>query len=116
MSLADLATIACSTKRASISGGKRGTAVTNLAGLYCTPLDPVDADLASRAGLNTPLEVLQTFIQGTTDTALDIANGDLLTVAGVDYPIRASWDYSNWGGIDSDSSYWKWLILEEIKS
>jgi hypothetical protein len=116
MSLADLATIACSTKRASISGGKRGTPAANLTGLYCTPLDPVDADLASRAGLNTPLEVLQTFIQGATDTALDIKNGDFLTVNSIDYPIRAAWDYSNWNGIESDSSHWKWLILEEIKS
>lgn len=116
MSLADLATIACSTKRASIASGKRGAPSANLTGLYCTPLDPVDAELASRAGLLSPVEVYQTFLQATTNTALDIKNGDFLTVGGVDYPIRAIWDYSNWGGIDSDSTYFKWLILEEIKS
>lgn len=33
----------CSTKRApAMSGGKRGTATTNLTGVACTPLDPAD--------------------------------------------------------------------------
>ena len=112
MSLTDLATVSCSTKRASISAGKRGAPTANLTGLLCTPLDPVDAEIAARAGLATPVEVWQTFIEGDND----IKNGDLLTVASTDYPIRAAWDYTAWNGLDTEETMWKWLILEEIKS
>jgi hypothetical protein len=37
-------------------------ATTYLTGLKCTPLDPVDADLALSAGLDTPHETLQCFV------------------------------------------------------
>ena len=107
-----MAIVSCSTKRATISSGKRGAAVANLTGLKCTPLDPVDAELATRAGLSTPLEVWQTFIQGGND----IVAGDILTVASSDYPIRAVWDYSAWDGLDTEDAVWDWLILEEVKS
>lgn len=112
MTMTALATISCSTKRGSITSGKQGAAVANLTGLLCTPLDPVNAEIAERAGLATPIEVYQTFIEGD----LDIKNGDLLTVASVDYPIRASWDYTVWNGLSTEETIWKWLVLEEIKS
>jgi hypothetical protein len=52
-----------STKRPpALSGGKRGEAVTNLSGLKCTPLDPVSSEIQKRIALETPMELLQTFI------------------------------------------------------
>lgn len=108
----DTAVISCSTKRASITGGVRNAPATNLSGLKCTPLDPVDAELAQRAGLSTPIEVWQTFLQGD----VDIQNGDILVVGSNEYPIRAVWNYANWDGLDTENDIWLWLILEEIKS
>lgn len=62
-----MATVTASTKRSpAISGGKRGTPTTNLTELSCTPLDPVDAEVRQRLGLDTPHELLQTFIAGGT--------------------------------------------------
>lgn len=58
-----MARVNASTKRApAISGGKRGDAVAKLLGLKCTPLDPVSADIQKRVALDTPMELLQTFI------------------------------------------------------
>jgi hypothetical protein len=52
-----------STKRPpAISDGKRGAATTNLTGLRCTPLDPVSSEIQKRVALDTPMELLQTFI------------------------------------------------------
>lgn len=52
-----------STKRSpAISSGKRGEPATNLVGLSGTPLDPVDPDIQRRLGLDTPHELLQTYI------------------------------------------------------
>ena len=54
-----------STKRSpAMVGGKRGTPATNLTGVRCSPLDPIDPDLAQRMGLNTPHELLQTTVDG----------------------------------------------------
>jgi hypothetical protein len=61
-----LATISATTKRATTSGDKRLAASTYLTGLTVTPLDPVSAELASTMGLDTPHELLQTFIADTT--------------------------------------------------
>lgn len=62
-----LTTETASTKRApAIASGKRGTPSTNLTGLSCTPLDPVDAEIRQRFGLETPHELLQTFVDGGT--------------------------------------------------
>jgi hypothetical protein len=42
-------TVTASTKRnPAVSGGKIGTAVTQVASLKCTPLDPVDAEARAR--------------------------------------------------------------------
>lgn len=102
-----IATVACGTKRAAIVGTKRGTPATNLTGLKCTPLDVVTADVAARAGLSSPHELLQTFIEGGSD----IANGDLLTVGSTDYPIKSIADWPAWKRVGS----FKHLILEDIK-
>ena len=58
-----MATETASTKRApAMSGGKRGDAVAKLIGLKCTPLDPVSAEIQKRVALDTPMELLQTFV------------------------------------------------------
>ena len=108
-SFARAANVTASTKRApAISGGRRGAAAANLTSLSCTPLDPVDPELRARLGLDTPHELLQTFV----DTALDIVQGDILTVSSVDYPIRAVGD---WAATASMPAY-KRLIIEDLKT
>lgn len=57
--------VTASTKRApAITGGKRGEAVTNLTGVKCMNLDPVDPELRNRLELETPHELLQTVANG----------------------------------------------------
>jgi hypothetical protein len=102
------ATVTASTKRpAAPTSGKTSAPVTNVASLSCTPLDPVDAELSRRLGLDTPGEVLQTFVDG----GLDIREGDYLMVAGVDYPIRACEDWT-W---PVDGLAFRRLIVEDLK-
>lgn len=61
------ARLSASTKRSpAISGGKRGAPATHLTGLKCTPLDPASKEVKQRAALNTPHEVLQTFLADNT--------------------------------------------------
>jgi hypothetical protein len=58
-----MATKTASTKRPpALSGGKRGAAATNVTGLTCTPLDPVSPEVRQRLALNTPHELLETFV------------------------------------------------------
>lgn len=103
-----LATVTASTKRApAIVGGKRGTLVTNIASLKCLPLDPVSAEIRQRLALETPHEVLQTSV----DASLDIIEGDILTVDGTDYPIRACED---WYWRPTGETYRR-LYLENLK-
>lgn len=62
-----LANITATTKRSpAVAAGKIGTAIEYLTGLSCTPLDPVDPELRQRLGLNTPHELLQTFVVDTS--------------------------------------------------
>lgn len=104
-SFATLATETASTKRPpAVSGGRRGTAATNIASLACTPLDPVDSEIRQRLVLDTPHEVLQTFVDGT----LDIREGDIFTYSGQDYPVRACAEWK-WRG-----SAYLHLILEDL--
>jgi hypothetical protein len=58
------ATATYSTKRnPAISGGKRGTPVTELTGVKGTPLYPVSSsDLLQRVDLGTPYKAKQTFL------------------------------------------------------
>lgn len=108
-SFTKMATVTASTKRPpNVSGGKRGAPVTNIASLSVTPLDPISAELKERLGLESPMELLQTFADGS----LDIKEGDILTVSGTDYPIRAIGDWTNWS-FGSGETYH--LILEELK-
>jgi hypothetical protein len=61
-----LATVTASTKRSpAVSGGKVGAPVTKESSITCTPLDPVDPEVRQRLGLQTPHEVLQTYVVDT---------------------------------------------------
>ena len=101
-SFARLATVAFTTKRPpALTSGKRGEPAAYLtsSSLRCTPLDTAEQQrvraLAVRLGLalDAPLDILQTFVDGT----LDIKEGDVLIVGGVEYPIRSIDDWS-WRG------------------
>jgi hypothetical protein len=100
-----VATVTAGTKRAAVVSGKRGQPSTYLTGLLCLPLTPVDSEIRQRLQLNTPHEVLQTFIDG----AVDVAEGDILVIGSAEYPIKAvgNWSWRN-------SSYLH-LVVEELK-
>ena len=100
-----LATVSDSTKRSGgiVNGLEVGYAV-EIAALKCTPLDPVQPEIAQAAGLSWH-EVLETFVDGGED----IKEGDVLVVATVEYPIRAVSDW-DWKGTD-----YLHLIVEQIK-
>jgi hypothetical protein len=59
-----MARVTASTKRSpALSGtGTRGAPVAHLSAVKCTPLDPVDPELRSRLKLNTPHELLETYL------------------------------------------------------
>jgi hypothetical protein len=58
-----MATKIGSTKRVpAITDGKRGAPEVNLVNLRCTPLDPVSAEIQKRLALESPRELLQTFL------------------------------------------------------
>ena len=100
------ATVEASTKRSpALVSGKRGTPATYLASIRVTPLDPVDPEMRERLALNTPHELLQTFVDGDWD----IAEGDVLVVAGAEYPVRSAAEWL-WRG-----SMFVHLVLEELK-
>ena len=109
MSFDRFATVTASTKRPpDIVGGKRGAPVTTLTSLRCTPLDPVDPENRERFGLNAPMELLQSYVEG----GLDIREGDLLVVSSVEYPIRA---VGNWYWPPDEANYLH-LVLEQLKT
>lgn len=100
------ATLEASTKRpTALVSGRRGTPALHLASIRVTPLDPVDAETRQRLALNTPHELLQAFVDG----GLDIVEGDLLVVDGVEYPVRSAGQWA-WRG-----SEFVHLVLEELK-
>jgi hypothetical protein len=100
-----LASLTASTKRATMSSGKRAAPTQHLTGLKVHPLDPVDPELRQRLALDTPHELLQTFVEGNPD----IVEGDVLTVAGEDYPIRsvADWTFG--------ADVYRHLVIENLK-
>jgi hypothetical protein len=64
------ATVQASTKRQpAVSAGKRGTPVTKLACIYCTPLDPASKsamqEIQERPDLQSPHKLLETYVKDT---------------------------------------------------
>lgn len=63
-----LASVSCSTKRPpDVAGGKRAAPAEKLTGLSCTPLDPVNPEIAIQMNMRTPYTTKQTFISDGTD-------------------------------------------------
>lgn len=102
------AVVTANTKRSpAISGGKRGAMATFIVGLKCWPLDPVQDQITMREALNSPHEILETFVDG----ALDITEGDVLVVGESEYPIRSvrEWTHAPFLGA------YHHLFLEDLK-
>ncbi len=56
-----------STKRPAIASGQRTAAVTSIASLKCTPVDPAASDLAERISTEIPYTLLECFAADTAD-------------------------------------------------
>lgn len=104
-SFAMRATVACSTKRAILSGDLRGEPVAYLSGLKCMRLMPLDPELRHSIEIDTPHELLQTFIEGNDD----IIEGDILVIGASEYPIRSCAGYP-WQGTTRFR-----LVVEDLK-
>lgn len=101
-----LLTVTASTKRTPIMvSGVRGVPVLLLEDIRCTPLDPIDPEVRQSLMLESPHELLQTFIDGS----LDVREGDILVVDNREYPIRACGDWT-WRG----SKFFQ-LFIEDFK-
>lgn len=101
-SFARMATATASTKRNPAAvGGKRGAPVAHLASLDILPLMPVSAQIADYYRLNSPRESYVTYTAG----AVDVLEGDVMTVAAVDYRVEAA---SPWPG---DNAYTEIILL-----
>lgn len=106
-SFATLATVTASTKRATMSGSKRGSPTTNLASISILPLMPVgDGDIREQLGTSAPFELLQTAVDGDAD----IREGDILVVDSVEYDVRGVGDWPWTGGGD-----YKAVFVEQRK-
>ncbi len=93
LSFTRMATSTAATKRpATMSGGIRAAPVANLSSIACTPLDPVDAEVRQRIGLEGPHTVFESFVEGSQD----ILVGDIFTVESIDYDIKEieSWEWT----------------------
>jgi len=107
-SFAELASVTASTKRSGgIASGLEAAYAENIASLKCLPLDPVSADVVQSIPSLSFMESLQTAVEG----GLDILEGDILVVAGTEYPIRAIEDWT-W---PPDAKVYQILYLEDKK-
>lgn len=102
-----VATVTGSTKRGGgiDANGLEIAYTTHIASLKCLPLDPVSPEIAQGFEGLSFREILQTATQGN----LDIVEGDILSVDGVDYPIRAVAEWT-WKGDEFNT-----LTLEDRK-
>ena len=92
MSARSFCTVTASTKRnADLGSGRTGAAATQIASLLVTNLWPITGNVATELGLSgSAREYRQTFHVPAAGAALpDVVEGDILTVAGADYPIAA---------------------------
>ena len=107
-----LMTVSASTKRATLTSGKRGTPTAYLASVLCMPIDPVPAgearDHLLRMGLESPIGLYQTLTAG----GQAIISGDTLTVGSQDYAIRL---VESWAESSNLSDAYLRLILEKVK-
>lgn len=103
-----MATVMASTKRAPAmsSAGKVGEPVLKIPAMACTPLDPVNTELAQRLAVDTPHTLLQCFADGAL---LDVLNGDFLVVNDRSYPIKSVAPWVGFGG------RFIHLVVEDLK-
>lgn len=101
--------LTASTKRAQLTGGKRGAPTPYLTGLACTPLDPIDpgrhAEIQQRFNIETPHLLVETFLDGHPD----IVASDRFVVDGKEYVVRG---VARWGKAGSLDAYTH-LTLED---
>lgn len=89
MSARSFCTVTASTKRnADLGSGRTGAPATNLASLAITPLWPLDGGAVQSLAISSPREYLMAFHVPDGEDLPDVAEGDMLTVAGIDYPIQ----------------------------
>lgn len=72
-----------------VSGGKSTDAVSHLSEVRCTPLVPLNNEVALRNGIDAPGSSKVTYI----DSDLDVRAGDVCVVDGKHYPIRTAGRY-----------------------
>lgn len=89
MSAAAFCTVTASTKRNPAPVlGRTGAPATFLASLLITPLWPVGSQTVRTLDLNSPREFKECYhVPASGVTLPDVKEGDVLTVAGVDYPV-----------------------------
>lgn len=96
MSARSFCTVTASTKRnEALSGGRTGAPTVNLASLAITPLWPLDGGAVQSLGISSPREYLMAFHVPESENLPDVAEGDMLTVDGVDYPIQYVDDWTD---------------------
>lgn len=92
---------------AMVNGVRRGAMVAHLAGVKCTPADPVDAETKKRLGLESAYTLWQTFTAG----GQDIQASDELLLAGKTYTIKVP---ESWGESTAGGDGLLRLIMEEL--
>lgn len=103
-------TVSASTKRPPVmSAGKRGAPAIHLAELSITPLDPTDGVTREEVFRRRPELQGAIRLLATCTDASDVWEGDVLTVDGIDYPIRLVNRWT-WRG-----SVYLHVIIEELQ-
>ena len=106
-SFARLATSTATTKRSVKTGGKFASPTASLSGVACLPVMPVDPEVAATLNVEVPHEVMETYV----DTAVDIVEGDLMTIDSIEYRVRAVGDWP----FRYTSTAFKAIMLVEVK-
>ena len=107
-SFSKLATVTATTQRmGAVAGGLSGDLANNEVDFKCTPLDPLNPEVAMMAGIEAFAEVLMTMVEGS----LDILEGDTFITGGVTYKVRAVGQW-NWRPTAEDTLA---VVLEEVK-
>lgn len=113
MTAAVFCTVSATTKRnTDLGGGKRGAAVTHLIGLAITPLWPLSGETVRLLGITGGQlrELKECYHVPAAGVALpDVAEGDVLVVAGAEYPISY---VSEWTDSAAPSLH---IVVGEVK-
>ena len=110
MTATSFCTVTASTKRNSdLGGGNYGPPAAYLATLAVTPLWPVSRETVQRLALNSPRRVLECYHVPTGSTLPDVQAGDVLVVAGTEYPITYAGQWTD-GSVPSLH-----LLVDEIQ-